>query len=79
MSSADAQAVDDSLNLHDNQHEEGSANGIEMGSHHSGAIIYHLILEGLDVAYRITDSNVLVERVTLSSQISNSAEVAVTS
>ncbi|KAI3423785.1 TsaA-like domain-containing protein [Psidium guajava] len=53
----------------DDPHEDGS-DGCEKGPLHSTDIIYHLFLERFDVSYRIdSDGNVLVEKVTLPSDI----------
>ncbi|XP_059636175.1 uncharacterized protein LOC132278400 isoform X3 [Cornus florida] len=69
----DGETVDHALDL-DNYPDEASDNGFEqVSSFLSGDIIYHLILEGLDVSYRVdSDGHVLVEEVTLSSHQPNS-------
>ncbi|KAL6191517.1 hypothetical protein ACLB2K_037907 [Fragaria x ananassa] len=48
----------------DYQDEEASSPRNEQPPQSSGDIIYHLILEGLDVWYRLCDGNVVVEKVT---------------
>ncbi|XP_004297870.1 PREDICTED: uncharacterized protein LOC101313506 [Fragaria vesca subsp. vesca] len=48
----------------DYQDEEASRPRNEQPPQSSGDIIYHLILEGLDVWYRLCDGNVVVEKVT---------------
>lgn len=67
----DGEETDNTLILDDKIDEEAKRdNGIEQHSLHSDDIIYHLILEGLNIAYRIDlDGNVLVEKATLSSHI----------
>ncbi|PON52945.1 TsaA-like domain containing protein [Parasponia andersonii] len=51
--------------------EETRDHGSELASLSSEDIIYHLILEGLDVSYRVDfDGNVIVEKVSQSSTIS---------
>lgn len=62
----DGEAVNDSSNFDGYVNEEASDSGSEWVSLHSGDIIYHLILEGLDVSYRIDcEGNVLVENVSV--------------
>ncbi|KAM5553994.1 hypothetical protein ABKV19_025964 [Rosa sericea] len=53
----------------DYQDEEASSPGNEQPPQSSGDIIYHLILEGLDVWYRLCDGNVVVEKVTEASTV----------
>lgn len=62
-------AVDKTSDLDDWQAEEVKRES-EPVTLPSEDIIYHLILEGLDVSYRIDcNGNVLVEKITLSSDI----------
>lgn len=63
--------VDDTEDLVDYLDESASrGEGISLSS---GDVIYHLILEGLNVSYRIDfDGNVLVEQVILSTHIPDS-------
>ncbi|KAM7477067.1 hypothetical protein LguiB_024310 [Lonicera macranthoides] len=67
----DDEETDNTLILDDKLDEEAKYdNGIEQHSLHSDDIIYHLILEGLNIAYRIDlDGNVLVEKATLPSHV----------
>lgn len=59
------------LDLDEEPSEEDSNHGDEQISLVSEDIIYHLILEGMDVSYRINgNGNVLVEKVTVSSDSS---------
>lgn len=47
---------------------EAFENGGDLVSSLSSNVLYHLILEGLDVSYRIdSDANVVVEKVTIAS------------
>ncbi|KAK3221565.1 hypothetical protein Dsin_008590 [Dipteronia sinensis] len=62
-------ALDNNSDLDDNQDEETSGGNNDQDPIPSECIIYHLILEGLDVSYRI-NGNIIVERVTFSSDIS---------
>lgn len=57
--------VNDGSKVESCQDEEGCESGGEVESCVSSSIVYHLILEGLDVSYRIdSDANVFVEKVT---------------
>ncbi|KAK4854023.1 hypothetical protein QYF36_017918 [Acer negundo] len=70
---ANGNALDNTSDLDDNQDEEMSGGKNDRNPIPSECIIYHLILEGLDVSYRIDgngNDNVIVERVTFSSDIS---------
>lgn len=50
--------------------EEASDHGSEQSSLSSGEIVYHLILEGLDVSYRIDfNGNVVVEKVSIGNHL----------
>lgn len=53
--------------------EEASENGSEsVSSSLTGGVIYNLILEGLNVSYRIdSDANVVVENVTVVSRVTS--------
>ncbi|KAL6984975.1 hypothetical protein U1Q18_018356 [Sarracenia purpurea var. burkii] len=63
---------DNTLDLDDYQNQVTSDNG---GEGNSLPFIYHLILEGLDVSYRMdSDGNVLVEKVAPPSHFPNSCE-----
>ncbi|KAK3037896.1 hypothetical protein RJ639_032126 [Escallonia herrerae] len=63
-------------NSNDYEYEEASDNGNKPFSPCSGDITYHLVLEGLNVAYRIDcRRNVLVEEVVLACQIQESNHV----
>ncbi|KAA8522786.1 hypothetical protein F0562_009209 [Nyssa sinensis] len=68
--------VDNTLNMDDYRDEAVPENASEPVSVPSAEIIYHLILEGLDISYRIDcDGIVLVENLTLSSHISDSTKI----
>ncbi|XP_022888082.1 uncharacterized protein LOC111403715 isoform X1 [Olea europaea var. sylvestris] len=61
--------VDDASTLEHYQEDEAFENG-------SSAVIYHLILEGLDVSYRMdSKANVVVENVTVSSHTQNGDQI----
>lgn len=61
--------VDDASTMEHYQEDEAFENG-------SSAVIYHLILEGLDVSYRIdSTANVVVEDVTVSSHTQNGDQI----
>ncbi|KAG8367687.1 hypothetical protein BUALT_Bualt16G0099000 [Buddleja alternifolia] len=61
--------VDDASRVESFQENEALENGGEVISSLSSDTVYHLILEGLDVAYRMdSTANVSVETVTLASQ-----------
>ncbi|KAK2985285.1 hypothetical protein RJ640_009798, partial [Escallonia rubra] len=69
----EGKAGNNNSNSNDYEYEEASDNGNKPFSPCSGDITYHLILEGLNVAYRIDcRRNVLVEEVILASQIQES-------
>lgn len=56
----------------ENQDEETSICRSDQGPIPSERIIYHLILEGLDLSYRIdSNGNVVVEKVSISSEFLN--------
>ncbi|KAH7569323.1 hypothetical protein JRO89_XS06G0146000 [Xanthoceras sorbifolium] len=68
---ANGNALDNTSDLDDEQDEETSGGKSDRNPIPSESIIYHLILEGLDVSYRIKgNGNVIIERVTFSSDIS---------
>lgn len=57
----------------DHREEEAHEHGSEQATLSSEDIIYHLILEGLDISYRIDfNGNVIVEKVSQSSAVSTS-------
>lgn len=56
--------------------DEAYENGHEKGSGLLSDVVYHLMLEGLDVSYRIdADANVFVEKVSFPSVLSNSGGI----
>lgn len=56
----------------ENQDEETSVCRSDQGPTPSKHVIYHLILEGLDLSYRIDgNGNVIVEKVSISSEFPN--------
>lgn len=56
----------------DDRDEKANSNTTEQASFSSGKIIYHLIVEGLDVSYTLdSNGNVIVQKVSLSSAIPN--------
>ncbi|KAK4431931.1 tRNA (adenine(37)-N6)-methyltransferase [Sesamum alatum] len=55
--------------------DEASENGGELVTSLTNDVVYHLILEGLDVSYRInSNANVVVEKVTLASHTQDSSK-----
>lgn len=60
------------LDSEDDRDEEPHSNTAELSLLSSGKIIYHLIVEGLEVSYKIdSNGNVMVEKVSPSSAIPN--------
>ena len=69
----DDKGLDSPSDSEDLQDKQACSSGTEQSSLFSGEIVYHLILEGLDVSYRIDgNGNVIVEKISESSTISNS-------
>ncbi|KAK6127025.1 hypothetical protein DH2020_039223 [Rehmannia glutinosa] len=65
--------VDDFSRVESCREDEAFENGGELVSSLTSDVVYHLILEGLNISYRIdSNSNVLVEKVTLASLNSKS-------
>ncbi|KAK6151493.1 hypothetical protein DH2020_014128 [Rehmannia glutinosa] len=65
--------VDDFSRVESWREDEAFENGGELVSSLTSDVVYHLILEGLNISYRIdSDSNVLVEKATLASLRSKS-------
>ncbi|XP_057968881.1 uncharacterized protein LOC131158204 isoform X2 [Malania oleifera] len=69
------EAADGNLNLDSHHEEEFPNRETDHGFHLSGDIIYHLVLEGMDISYRIdSNRNVIVEKVALSSETPNNIQ-----
>lgn len=68
--------VDDASKVESCQDDEAFENGGDLVSSLSTNGVYHLILEGLDISYRIdSDANVLVEKVTIASHTPSSSKM----
>ncbi|KAJ4709398.1 tRNA (Adenine(37)-N6)-methyltransferase-like [Melia azedarach] len=72
VKTGDGNASDNTSDLDENHDGETSGCKSDQGPIPSEHIIYHLILERLDVSYRInSNGNVIVEKVTISSDLPN--------
>lgn len=70
IKTANGEAPYSSPDSEQNQEEEASDHENDKASLPSGDVIYHLILEGIDITYRIDGSgNVIVEKAVASSHI----------
>jgi hypothetical protein len=66
------QLLGDTSDVDEHLDEKAFAHEKEQDSLNSTEVIYHLILEGLDVSYRIDhDGNVIVEKVSTSAVLDN--------
>lgn len=72
IKTGNGEAQHSALDSNQNQDQEASDNENSQVCHPSGDVTYHLILEGMDVSYRIDfNGNVIVENVVVSSDIPN--------
>lgn len=62
--------LESALGPDDHQDDESGDYGSERSVISSGEIVYHLILEGLDVSYRIdSNGNVIVDKVSINNHL----------
>lgn len=72
IKTGNGEAPHSALDSNQNQDQEASDNENSQVCHPSGDVTYHLILEGMDVSYRIDFNGiVIVENVVVSSDILN--------
>lgn len=62
--------LESALDPDDHQDDESGDYGSEWSVISSGEMVYHLILEGLDVSYRIdSNGNVIVDKVSINNHL----------